>query len=385
MLPHGLTEEALEAAAAEPEPDSLAASTRLRRLLGPELAAAAATQVMLRCRARKKFGSTADTMLFTRDGLEQATRPEVAAHHAARLVAAGVHRVADLGCGIGTDAGAFLDAGLDVVAVEQDQFTAEIAAYNLGARRSAGHAEVMVGDAELLAGELLRPGTAAFCDPARRDAAGRRWRTQDFTPAWSFVVQLLRGDRVTGIKLGPALPHSMIPAAVEAEWVSHHGETVEVGLWAGPGAEAGARAAMIWPDSRLVVRAAAPEVKVSAPLRFVYEPDGSVIRAGAVTLLADQLGAAVLDPHIAYLTSDAYRPTPYAAVFEVAEILPYQEKVLRQWVRDRRIGVLEIKKRGIDIDPAALRAKLRPKGPERATLILSRAPGGAVAIVARRC
>jgi hypothetical protein len=58
--------------------------------------------------------------------------------------------------------------------------------------------------------------------------------------------------------------------------------------------------------------------------------------------------------------------------------------VLREWVLDREIGRLEIKKRGIDTDPAALRRKLRPAGPNAATLVLAPTPAGARALVVQR-
>ena len=46
--------------------DSLAAGTRLRTQFGPDVAAAALTQVSLRRRARVKFGPDADDLFFTR-------------------------------------------------------------------------------------------------------------------------------------------------------------------------------------------------------------------------------------------------------------------------------------------------------------------------------
>jgi hypothetical protein len=48
------------------------------------------------------------------------------------------------------------------------------------------------------------------------------------------------------------------------------------------------------------------------------------------------------------------------------------------------VGALEIKKRGVDVDPADLRRRLQPTGPATATLVLSRTPSGAVALVVRR-
>src|ERR1700712_2522738 len=96
---------ALAAAAAPTDPDPLAAASALRtRGFPPGLAAAALTQISLRRRAVAKFGSSADRMFFTRAGLEQATRAVVTDRRAARLSAAGVTSLADLGCGLGSDA-----------------------------------------------------------------------------------------------------------------------------------------------------------------------------------------------------------------------------------------------------------------------------------------
>ena len=129
-------------------------------------------------------------MFFTRAGLEQATRPEVADHHASRFLRAGVHKVVDLACGrIGSDSIAFVRAGLDVVAVDVDPETAEVARASL-----AGRAEVICADANEVAEELIRPGVAVFCDPARRNDHGRVWRLEDFEPRWSTVMRLLDGE-----------------------------------------------------------------------------------------------------------------------------------------------------------------------------------------------
>src|SRR5947209_2686723 len=70
--------------------------TRLRRHLPPEQAAAVLEQVALRRRAAAKF-SRAAGMLFTRDGLEQASGEVVAEHSAARY--SGYACVGDLCCG----------------------------------------------------------------------------------------------------------------------------------------------------------------------------------------------------------------------------------------------------------------------------------------------
>lgn len=374
--------EALTLAALQQDPDGLSAASALRARFDADLAAAALTQERLRRKAFVKFGERARDLFLTPTGLEQASRPDVARWRAERMAAAGVRTVVDLGCGIGADSLAFADAGLRVVAVELDPVTAHLAQANLGAR-----GEVICADAESVAEDLLQdPTTAVFCDPARRDGRGRLWNVEQFTPSWSLVLSLLQGNRPACIKLGPALPHSLIPDAVEAEWVSHNGDVVEVALWAGPGARADARVATLLPGGDQLVRTDDPPMlEISDPLDYLYEPNGAVIRAGAVTIIGEQLQACLLDDQIAYLTSEQQLSTPFATTFKVLDNLPYKEKVLKAWLRDNDIGTLEIKKRGIDVDPAVLRKRLRPSGKQSATLILTRTRAGARALVAERC
>ncbi len=393
MLPLGLTEEALAAAAAESDLDSPAAGQRMRKLFGPELAAAALTQQALRRRAVTKFGAAASTMFFTRDGLEQATRTEVAAHHATRFRRGSVAGVVDLGCGIGADALAFSSAGLAVRAVEVDPDTAGVAAANLATVVPIGRSDVPSTYDVTVADVEDYPLDSAenhgwFADPARRDRTGRVWRLSDFAPSWQFVVRLLAGDRIAGIKLGPALPHADIPAGVEAEWVSHRGVTLEVGLWAGGGAVAGGRRATVIDAPNGPASLAADETTGGPDVgpigRYVYEPDGAVIRARAIPVLANRLHATVVDPKIAYLSCDELVPTAFAQVYEVLDRLPYTEQVLRSWLRERNVGVLEIKQRGMHLDPALLRRRLVPRGPESATLLITRTPKTAAVLVVRR-
>ena len=147
-------ERAIELAGSVTDTDPVRRAAAVRRLLPPELATVALTQAGLRAAARPKFGALADTLLFTADGLEQATRLEVADHRASRFAAAGLASVLDLCCGIGSDALAFARAGLRVEAVERDPDTAAIAAAN-----TAGRAvRVSIGSAEQAGLALGRGG-----------------------------------------------------------------------------------------------------------------------------------------------------------------------------------------------------------------------------------
>jgi len=368
--------DALARAGREADPGSLAAAQRLRRDLPPDHAAAVVNQVVLRRRAVAKLGAQAAQLYLTSDGLEQATRPAVAAWRAARFAAAGVRTVLDLGCGIGADALAFAAAGLEVIAVESDEATAVLASANLGR-------EVLVGDAVTMLDDL-DPDAAVFCDPARRTSAGRSWRVDDLSPPWGFVAELLQ-RRTACIKLGPGAPHALIPRDVAATWVSERGDLVELSLWSAGWPPA--REAVVLPAGAVLGGAAAFSGGEPATPRVgdvLYEPDPAVIRAGLVDRLAGDLDATRLHPGIAYLLGPRPQPTPFATAFTVLDVMDAGERTLRAWVRRERIGTLEIKKRGIDIDPAALRRRLKPAGPASATVVLTPTVDGARALVAQR-
>lgn len=366
-------ERALAAAMAETDPSSLGAGERLRREFGADLAAWASTQAALRLRALGRFAKAGE-MWFTRDGLEQATREPVACWRARRFAAAGVSQVWDLGCGIGSDAMAFARAGLAVVAIDADPATAEAAAHNL----ALVGGEARVGRAE----ETRVPeGAAVFLDPARRTARGRTWRMEDLAPPWEFVAEQLAGPRFAAVKLGPGVPKEIIPKGLQACWVSHRGDVVEASLWnrlpPGPRAvvidESGTHE--LGPET-------ARSLEVGPVGRYIVEPDGAVIRAGLLGgVVAD---AWLLDGHVAYLSTDREVDSPFATCFEVLESLPYDVKRLRSWLREHEVGTVEIKKRAIDVDPAALRRRLKPKGPNAITLVVARTTSGTRALAVRR-
>lgn len=351
----------------------------------PGLVAAVLSQSKLRAKAVPKFGEFAGRMLFTDAGLEQATRLRVAALHAGRFVEAGISKVADLGCGIGGDAMAMAALDLAVTAVDADEVTATVASYNLAPFPTA---QVLQADAETFD---LAGFEGAWFDPARRTAGhsntSRLTKPEDYSPSLDYVFGVAENLPI-GVKLGPGHDRDLIPDSAEAQWVSVDGQLVEMGLWFGTLARDGIRrsALLLTPDG--VAELTAPhdseDVAVGPIGDYLYEPDGAVIRARLIGDLARSLGGRMLSDGIAYITADAAVPTPFATAFRVLEVLPSDEKKLRLALQERKIGTLEIKKRGVDIDPAALRVRLRPKGPGSATIVVTRAEGQRVTLLVER-
>ncbi|MDR2377823.1 MAG: class I SAM-dependent methyltransferase [Bifidobacteriaceae bacterium] len=402
-----------------------------RRGIDPKLVAAALTQNRLRARARAKFGPFADQMLFTDQGLQQATRLVVAARHAERYLPGGAgqsgqsaappnqsardRRVADLTGGIGGDALAMAALGLRVTVYERDPVTAGVARANL-----AAFPEARVIAADALEADLSY-ADALFADPSRRSADGRRV----FDPA-AYDPPLerlwaLAGGRPLGVKVAPGIAHRAIPPRAEAEWVSVDRQVVEAGIWFGrlcqaDGAEpppdpAGRgfgprRAALVirqgrahrltqfsdpaeFPhsadDAARTPGPAAPRPPARAarlatgPLQeFIYEPDGAVIRACLIAEAAATLGPGPAAPtlvnsRIAYVTAAVEAPwNPFWTGYRVEDAFDFNLKRLRAHLRARGIGQIVVKKRGSPVDPAELRKRLAPKGDGSAVVILTR-------------
>jgi hypothetical protein len=372
----------LEALPPYREDAAMAVAERLRADgVEPALVAAALTQSRLRARARAKFGPFADGMLFTPAGLEQATRLEVAARHARRYAAAGVERVADLGCGIGGDAMAL--AGLDrtVLAAERDELTAAVATVNL---RHWPDAEVRCEDATTTD---LSGVQGVFLDPTRRTASGARvLDPRRASPSWDVVLDLAARIPAVGAKLAPGIPRDLAPASTETQWVSVDGDVVEAGVWFGPLARPGVRhSALVLRGGQATVvddvAGARPPVGPVGP--YLYEPDGAVVRAGLVGQVAADVGGRLLDPTIAFVTADRAVHTPLARAFAVEDQLPFGLKALRTRLRDRGVGRVEILKRGSAVDVEQLRRQLRLDGGGEATVVLTRVAGQQTVLVCR--
>ena len=371
----------LLARAAEATDDELRAQDRLRREAPGSTedrasrVAVALAQVTLRRKAVPKLGDDAARMYFTPDGLEQATRSTVAAHRAARLSAASAGSVIDLGCGIGGDLVAFARAGITTAGIDLDPVRVEVARANLAALGLPG--AVSVADATTVD---VTPFDAAYADPARRTGRGRTFSVDDWTPSWAFVEELLRRDAC--VKAAPGIPHARIPEDVEAEWVSDAGEVKEAALWSGRLATTRRRATVIGHGGLATIT---DEDDPGAGDRdvgdFLYEPDGAVIRAGLVTAVAAGVNGGLVDEHLAYVTSDEAFRTPFARGFRVVETLPYREKALRAALRERNIGSLTIKKRGVDVVPDELRKRLSLSGDVTGTIVLTRARGHGITLL----
>jgi SAM-dependent methyltransferase len=345
------------------DPDqALALGSRLRATHPPELVAAALAQHELRGRATAKF-ARASRMWFTRDGLEQASAEPLARHRAARY--AGFATVADLCCGIGGDLCA-LAPGRDALAVDLDPVHLRMARENA---RLHGAGAVAAARADVRDLRLPR-SLAVFVDPARR-AGGRRLPAGESRPSLAWCLGLADRTAGVGVKAAPGLPLGLVPPGWEVELLADRRELKEAVLWSPALATTGRRATVL-PGPHTLAAHPGPPVACAPPGAFLLDPSPAVTRAGLVEELARDLDAWKLDPQIAFLAADRPLATPFGRLLRVEAALPWNLKRLRQLLRERRVGAVEVRKRGSAVDVDDLTAQLRLRGDGRATVVLTR-------------
>lgn len=340
----------------------------LRKEFAPDLASAALETVLLRQRARAKF-SRAEQMYFTREALEQASGELVARHRAQRYAHAD-GSIYDVCCSIGGDALELAEAG-SVMGLDIDPLRLALAEVNAAVYERAARIAFAPADAR----NWAVPSNAwIFFDPARRSGGRRHWQPEDYEPPLSLIEIWLPHAAGIGVKVAPGIDYDALPYDCEVEIVSVAGEVKEACLWFGA-LRRSTRSAVLLPGGYTLHAAPTPPTPVVAPLRYLYEPDGAVIRAHLVEQLAAHIGAAKIDASIAFLTSDSLVHTPFARTFGVLETMPFNLKRLRARLRELDVGQVVVKKRGSPIDPQVLEKQLRLHGSRALTIVLTHVQG----------
>jgi hypothetical protein len=235
-------------------------------------------------------------------------------------------------------------------------------------------------------------GAAAWhIDPDRRPAGRKTSQVAAGQPSQDELDRLLAENPQAAIKLSPAAeaPPEWRPRA-ELEWIGCGRECRQQVAWFGALATTpGQRRATLLGGQGEVLRSLVGEPERAAAVaarigRYVYEPDAAVLAAGLAGALAAEHGLQRLTAQVAYYTSDALVADPALAAFELLDELPCDRRRLRALCRERGVGRLEVKKRGVDLDPARLQAELSGPGDLAAVLLVYRRGNGAHAILARR-
>ncbi|MFL0179439.1 MULTISPECIES: THUMP-like domain-containing protein [unclassified Mycobacterium] len=352
--------------------------TALRGRFGTRAPALVET-VLLRRRAAAKLAELPETSrwLFTDEALQQASAAPVARHRAHRIAAAAPGAVVhDVTCSVGTELAAFLAAGLPadrLLGSDLDSVRLAMARHNVGV------------DCVVRADALVpvSRGTVVLADPGRRGGGRRRFDPTDYQPALDRLLDVYR-DRDMVVKVAPGIDFDKVGELGfqgEIEVTSWRASVREACLWSPALAETGVRRrAVILDRDEQITDADPPDCDVRPAGRWLIDPDGAVVRAGLVRQYGARHGLWQLDPDIAYLSGDEL-PDGVRG-FEVLESLAYSEKRLRQVLTARDCGALEILVRGVrdvQADPDGLRRRLRLRGAQALSVVITRIGTGAAA------
>ncbi len=356
---------------------------RLRKQAPAGMVSAAVRLTMARRKAAWKF-ERGGRMWVEPVGVEQATAEPVARHKALRFRACPI--VVDLCAGIGGDAIALAESS-QVVAVDLDPGMCRRLRWNAEVYEVADNVLAVRARAESFP---IPAGARIHLDPDRRSHRDRRARAlEDYAPGPAFWASMI--DRMLGgaIKLSPAADFARLfppGSGCEIELISLRGECKEATVWFGELADCRRRATRLpewetWTDRDNID----PEPPGVSPLSdWIFDPDPSLIRAGLLDGFARTHRLARVTEGVDYLTGPEPVDSSFLSAFAVSEISSLDLKHMRRMIERHHIGTLEIKVRGVDLAPEALRARLKPRGSESATLLIVGGPGPARAVLARR-
>lgn len=337
--------------------------------LGPALV----ETVLLRRKASGKLRG--EGWLLTDDAMQQATPSLVADARARRLRGRRVH---DVTCSIGAELASLVEQCPLVIGSDLDPVRLAMARRNVPA-------------AHLLRADALAPSTrdtVILADPARRAGGRRQHRPEDLMPPLPDLLEAYAG-RDIAVKCAPGLDFDALGSggagfggtgsggsgwAGEVELVSLDGGVREACLWSpGLAGDGVTRRATVLGSGGFAEEYtdAEPDELPDKPVgRWIIDPDGAVVRAGLVRHYAFRHGLWQLDPRIAYVTGDTVPDG--ARGHRVLEELKYTDKALKQALTALDCGPLEILVRGVDVDPDALRRKLKQRGSRSLSVVLTR-------------
>ncbi|MBN1278523.1 MAG: hypothetical protein K9I59_01535 [Chlorobium sp.] len=329
-----------------------------------------AEQLACRRKALKKLpGLSLKGLLYASLALEQSSG-EAAAIYKASLT--GGERLIDLTGGLGIDTVFFSKAFRNVVYCERDPMLAELATYNF---RRLGIVNVQICQGDSLTTLHSFPDGHfdwIFVDPARREGGRRSIGLGAASPDVTAAHDLfLRKASKIMIKASPALELSglkeYLPSLSEIRVVSVGGECREELLLLDRSMTIGAtvkRKALLLAEDGSVVHetsGAGDESRTVAQrvLKYFYEPDAAIIKAGLTKKLALDLGLSFMNGSVDYLTAEGFIPDFPGRIFRVVAVERYTPKTFRFFLCHYGITGAAIQRRDFPLRPDEIRKKYR--------------------------
>lgn len=309
-----------------------------------------------------------------------------AAHKASRFAeVGGPGPILDLCCGIGADAVALVEAGLEVEAIDRDPLRAWMAGENSGcATRTADVTGIDLGDSWF------------HLDPSRRDEKGRRIRYDLLTPGPGFIEQACAG-RTGAVKLPPGVGRGAEggePPSGELEYISERGSMTQAVLWVGDLARSGVSATRLVEGAPAATISGEPEAAYEIPFidldrevvdgAWVHTADASVERAALLASLCVRTGLAMPHPQTGLLIGPERSADPFLTAFRLRAVMPWRRGKVKAWLGTHDVGLVEVKTRGKAADPDVEQKALRGKGSTRFVVFVLRFDQAVKALICER-
>lgn len=380
--------------------DPLRAVPALRKTypeIAVELISQALSQAGLQLRLEERWGVAAHNLLLTDDGISQATRPVIAKYRADAIVkkfGRNAH-VLDLTCGLGFDSREFARAGLTVSALEINPTVAEFARHNLA------DYEIAVNCADATTFQIPADVDVVFVDPARRDPQGtktalgqakRIFNPQLWSPSWDAINEIASRFPVVA-KVAPGIDKSEI-GNWDAKWLSSDGDLLECFI-SSPGSSARA-AVLIATQSRVYVEVAGESAtRTQSVGSYLVIPDLALVRASALSPLAELIDGGLVNEYIAWLTTDneagvnqmLKQDPQLGSALLIDSAFKYSDKELVTRVKNIPAAGVTIMTRGMQLDVEAIRkslVKVITPGNQELIVAIYRDDSGPQALLCRR-
>ena len=380
--------------------------SRLRKHHSAEQVQAAMSCAAARNKAHRKFPRQYKTLIADAQGLEQATSSCVGQYKASRFSDLATTplegrdsnkplRIADLCSGIGGDAIAFSQAGMNVTGIDCDESRAWMTDHNANCKTQTMDIDNWLDTFN------SHDFDAYHIDPQRRNTSGRIWQLQNCLPGPETLSRVIKHIPSGAIKLGPGVDRDdaaeQLPQG-DLEFISENGQLVQAIWWTGVFASGTRRATCLYNskqneqpshirDSKpatLTLQGHPKYPPVDEPQQYVFTYDSSVERAELTATLCEQLEVKSLHPKSGLLTSNQLINSPWLTAFELIEQMPWREPRIKKWLQQHDAGIVEIKTRGKVVNPDHIQKQLRGTGPKPFTLFIQRFDQKVVALITRR-
>jgi hypothetical protein len=306
-------------------------------------------------------------LLFTEQGAQQASSWQLSQYHATKFKV--YNKIVDLCCGIGVDLINIAKGKEQVYAVDLGTDTLKLAEYNCK-NQNLNNITFMLGKSE----EFDQQVDAIFIDPDRRPGSYRRIAPEEYSPPFSKIMEFRKICQNIAVKLSPALDYKRLNLPIDStlEFVSENGSLKEILLCMGKLSTKNCERKAVLLPTNLTLKNSNKKVEISEIQKFIFEPDSAIIRAGLVQELGSKIGYTLIDSKLALLTGSQIVQSNFGKIYEVEEIIKYDLKKVRKYVRENEIGELIIKTRGFPESVEKFRKKIKLKGKNSIVMFILR-------------